>query len=317
MRSPDLPPLPGRQRSSQPLDLQPLDSWHAPPPRPPLVPAGGLYRRGGALACREDSLRHTGATSPKGGDRAAYRRAVTATIWSFVATAAFALFVLLPWRGRADTLDFVTGFLVEKSLSVDNLFVFLMLFEYFRVPNQHAERVLRWGIMSALVLRGAMIAVGVVAVQRFRPVLLLFAAILIVSAWKMLQPEAEEEELSENFVMRLARRIVPATDEYDGDRFFTRVRGRVRATPLLVVLVCVELSDILFAVDSVPAVISITHDPLIVYTSNIFALLALRSLYMLLSRSVQQLRYLRHAVATILEVSNFWLNVGLGHFDFW
>lgn len=207
--------------------------------------------------------------------------------------------VVLPMKGTQATLDFVTGFLVEKSLSVDNLFVFLMLFEYFHVPDEYTERVLRWGIMSALVLRGFMIAMGVAAVERFRPVLLVFAVILIASAYKMLQPE-NEEDLADNAVMRIARWLVDATDEYDGDKFFTKVAGVRRATPMFVVLICIELSDVLFAVDSIPAVVGITHDPFIVYSSNIFALMALRSLYLILAKSVQQLLYLRHAVAAIL-----------------
>ena len=145
-----------------------------------------------------------------------------------------------------------------------------------------------------------MIAVGVAAVQRFRPVLLAFAVVLIVSAYKMLQPEGEDEDLKDNMVMKIARRLVNAQDEYDGDKFFSRSTGVRRATPMLVVLICIELSDVIFAVDSIPAVVGITQDPFIVYTSNIFALMALRSLYLILSKSVQQLIYLRHAVATIL-----------------
>jgi TerC family integral membrane protein len=174
-----------------------------------------------------------------------------------------------------------------------------MIFEYFHVPDEYTERVLKWGIMSALVLRGVMIAMGVAAVERFRPVLLLFALILIWSSYKMLQPE-NDEDLSDNAVMKIARWLVDATDEYDGDAFFTTVKGTRRATPMLVVLVCIELSDVLFAVDSIPAVVGITHDPFIVYSSNIFALMALRSLYLILAKSVQQLLYLRHAVAAIL-----------------
>lgn len=175
-----------------------------------------------------------------------------------------------------------------------------MLFQYFKVPEHRTQRVLTWGIMSALVLRGGMIAVGVAAVQRFRHVLLLFAVVLLVSAYKMLGSDEGEEDLSENTVMRIARFLVSATDQYDGDRFFTVIEGQRRATPMLVVLICIELSDVVFAVDSIPAVVGITQDPFIVYTSNAFALLALRSLYLLLSKSIQQLRYLRHAVALIL-----------------
>jgi len=297
------PHLVHRERDGASSALRPLNSWHAPVPSSSNGSPGlGLLHAGRERRRRE--LLAAGAlditvSSSKGGTAQQQRRAVIATIWSFVATAAFAVFVVLPFKGTQATLDFTTGFLVEKSLSVDNLFVFLMLFEYFHVPDEYTERVLRWGIISALVLRGFMIAMGVAAVEQFRPVLLVFALILIVSAYKMMQPE-NEEDLSDNAVMRIARWLVDATDEYDGDKFFTTVGGVRRATPMLVVLICIELSDVLFAVDSIPAVVGITHDPFIVYTSNIFALMALRSLYLILAKSVQQLLYLRHAVAAIL-----------------
>jgi len=292
-------PLLGRQGSGSP-SLRPIDDWHAATPsRLHQLHSGRDRRRRELLAAIEQ-----GTPLPlhesKGGSAMQQRHAIMATIWSFVITALFAFGFVLPYRGQKDCLDFVTGFLVEKSLSVDNLFVFLMLFEYFKVPEESQERVLRWGIMSALVLRGVMIGVGVAAVQRFKPVLLVFALILIVSAYKMLQPEGDEEDLHDNAVMKIARWCVSATDEYDGDKFFTKVDGVRRATPMLVVLICIELSDVLFAVDSIPAVVGITQDPFIVYSSNIFALMALRSLYLILSKSVQQLIYLRHAVATIL-----------------
>ena len=271
--------------------LQPLDSWHV---QPPSLRRGALRDRSRAgspsLPITDAKVRQ----SPQ------YRQAIHATIWSFIVTFLFALFVVLPWKGQQATLDFFTGFLVEKSLSVDNLFVFLMLFQYFKVPVRHTQRVLTWGIFSALVLRGIMIAIGVAAVQRFRWVLLIFALVLMFSAYKMLGEDDDAEDLSENYVMKIARWMVDATDQYDGDRFFTAVGGKSRATPMLVVLVCIELSDVIFAVDSIPAVVGITQDAFIVYSSNAFALLALRSLYLLLSRSIQQLHYLRHAVALIL-----------------
>ena len=267
--------------------LHPLDDWHAPAP-PGMTQAGRDRRRRELLAALE-SKTTLPLTESKGGNAMQQRQAIIMTIWSFVATAAFAFFFVLPYRGHKATLDFVTGFLVEKSLSVDNLFVFLMLFEYFKVPEQYTERVLRWGIMSALVLRGVMIAVGVAAVQRFRPVLLAFALILVVSAWKMISEGDEDEDLKDNMVrtpwrnahrcatavlnatdrcvyfvlarqvMKIARKLVSATDEYDGDKFFTKVDGVRRATPMLVVLICIELSDVLFAVDSIPAVVGITQ----------------------------------------------------------
>jgi tellurite resistance protein TerC len=280
-----MPSLPG---------LTPIDSWHIAPPRPPSLSRSALRRHG---TTDPNSLPLTSARATRSPQ---YRQAIVATIWSFVVTIMFAVFIVYPMKGERATMDFFTGFLVEKSLSVDNLFVFLMLFQYFRVPERHTQRVLTWGIVSALVLRGGMIAVGVAAVLRFRWVLLIFAFILILSAYKMLGEDDDETELSENYVMRIARYLVDASDEYDGDKFFTRVGGKRRATPMLVVLICIELSDVIFAVDSIPAVLGITQDPFIVYTSNAFALLALRSLYLLLSRSLQQLHYLRHAVALIL-----------------
>lgn len=281
--------------------LHPLDDWHSMPGEGVgLVHAGRERRRRDLVAALESQTELPVTTESKGGTTVQHRSAVINTIWSFVATFVFAFAVVLPYKGKQGTIDFITGFLVEKSLSVDNLFVFLMLFEYFKVPDQYTERVLRWGIMSALVLRGVMIAVGVAAVQRFRPVLLGFALILIVSAYKMLQHGDDDEDLQDNAVMKIARRLVSATDEYDGDKFFTKVDGVRRATPMLVVLICIELSDVLFAVDSIPAVVGITQDAFIVYSSNIFALMALRSLYLILSKSVQQLVYLRHSVATIL-----------------
>ena len=298
--------------------LQPLDGWHASPPMP-----GQIKVRRGAGFNRQAQLVASG--DAKGYQQPSTSHAITTTIWSFVVTLAFGLGVVYPMKGRGGTMDFFTGFLVEKSLSVDNLFVFLMLFEYFKVPEAYQQRVLKWGIISALVLRGFMIALGIGVIQRFRPMLLLFAGILVVSAWKMLQVRAppprrpaadapaslahpprplaqpeDDMDMADNPVMKIARKLVDATDTYDGDKFFTTIQGVRKATPMLVVLICIELSDVVFAIDSIPAVVGITQDPFIVYTSNAFALLALRSLYVLLSKSVQHLHYLRHAVALIL-----------------
>lgn len=221
-------------------------------------------------------------------------------MWSFVATALFAVFVILPLRGQRGVIDFVTAYLVEESLSVDNLFVFLMIFNYFRVPEYYTQRVLKWGILTAFVLRGVMIGLGVELVRCFRAAWLFFAVVLIISAVKMLKGDDDEGEASENAIMRFARKVVGATGEYDGDKFFTMVNGERKATPMLVVLVCIELSDVVFAVDSIPAVMGISSDPLVIWTSNVFALIALRSLFALLARFVQELYYLRHAVALIL-----------------
>ena len=187
------PPLPKKQQSG--ASFHPMEEWL--PSAADHHGAIGLSHAGRDRR-RRDVMDQGSPSAPllpmseqKGGHAVERRRAIQATIWSFVATAVFALGVVLPYRGTKATLDFITGFLVEKSLSVDNLFVFLMIFEYFKVPEHRTERVLRWGILTALVLRGIMIAIGVAAVERFRPVLLAFAVVLIVSAYKMLQSEGE------------------------------------------------------------------------------------------------------------------------------
>ena len=223
-----------------------------------------------------------------------------ATLWSFVATAAFAFGFILPYRGRKDTIDFVTGFLVEKSLSVDNLFVFTLIFSYFKVPRAGEERVLNVGILSALVLRGAMILGGVEVVNRFEPALLGFAAVLLYSSYSMFTAGEEEEDLEDNQLIQGVRRLIPVTNRYDGTNFFTEVDGRPAATPLLLVLVAIELSDLIFAVDSIPAVFGVSRDPFIIYTSNIFAIVGLRSLYSLVADSLDEFAYLDKAIAAVL-----------------
>uniref|UniRef100_A0A7S4C0M4 Uncharacterized protein n=1 Tax=Chrysotila carterae TaxID=13221 RepID=A0A7S4C0M4_CHRCT len=292
---------------SDPL-LEPLERWQ--PSLPSMRLGSG---RGGSLTSRAELLAAR-RNADKGSTSLAYKRAIWATIWSFVATAVFGVAVILPLKGGGGCMNFFTAFLVEKSLSVDNLFVFLMLFEYFRVPERYTQRVLKWGILSALVLRGFMIAAGVAVVRRFRPVLLVFALVLVVSAIKMLAPE-DETDLVDNPVMKFARRFVKATDKYDGEKFFTIEKGERRATPLFVVLIMIEISDVIFAVDSIPAVVGISQDPLIVYSSNIFALMALRSLYLLLSKSVETLYYLKHAVALILLFVGLKMTAEFFHFE--
>ena len=199
-------------------------------------------------------------------------------------------------------MEFFAGYLVEQSLSVDNLFVFILLFEYFRVPASMQEKALRWGIIGALLMRGVMILVGVELVQRFRVVTLLFAGVLLASAAKLLtEGDHDDEEMGNNSLVRLSKAVTKSVEYYDGDKFFTKLRdGSSAATPLLLCVVCIELSDFVFAVDSIPAVLAITKDPFIVYSSNIFAIAALRSLYQVLSAAIAGLPYLRPAVALIL-----------------
>jgi len=204
------------------------------------------------------------------------------------------------FRGEQAGLEFFTGYLVEQSLSVDNLFVFLMLFNYFKVPQQYQDQVLTWGIIGAVVMRGIMIVLGIQMIEKFQFITLIFAGILLVSAYKLLTDNSEEEDLSDNYVLKLSNYVMKSTTEYDGDRFFTREKGVLLATPLLMCLICIEISDLVFAIDSIPAVLGVSHDPFIVYTSNIFAILGLRSLYTVISKAVADLPYLKPAVALVL-----------------
>ncbi|CAM9325924.1 unnamed protein product [Discosporangium mesarthrocarpum] len=204
-------------------------------------------------------------------------------------------------KGKQSGMEFFTGYLVEQSLSVDNLFVFIMLFEYFKVPQEFQSRVLTWGIIGAISMRAVMIVVGVAVLERFRWVTLLFAGILVVSSAKLLMDHDDEEgEMENNGMVKVSKWLVNSTDKYDGEKFFTIVDGVKRATPLLLCLVCIELSDFVFAVDSIPAVLGISKDSFIVYTSNVFAILALRSLYTLVSHAITDLPYLKPAVALVL-----------------
>ncbi|KAG5177832.1 integral membrane protein TerC family-domain-containing protein [Tribonema minus] len=230
-----------------------------------------------------------------------YATALRNTLLSIAGAALFGAGITYV-KGTELALEYFAGYIVEQSLSVDNLFVFLLLFEYFSVPVAYQGRVLQWGIIGAVILRGIFVALGQAALESFQPVLLIFAGILLVSSYKLLTEggDGEEESLHNNKIVQVSKRLLRATEEYDGDRFFTMVDGMRRATPLLLVLVCVEASDLVFAVDSIPAVFGVTKDPLIVYSSNIFAILNLRSLYTVLSTAVGDLVYLRPAVALVL-----------------
>lgn len=228
-----------------------------------------------------------------------YKSAVIKTILVVAAAGAFGIGTWVV-KGRKSALEFFAGYLVEQSLSVDNLFVFIMLFDYFQVPLGFQSRVLTWGIIGAMSMRLVMILVGVAAIKRFHSVIIIFAGILIASAWKLLQESEEKEDLEHNIVMKIANMMVRSTTKYDGEKFFTMIDGVRYATPLLMCLICIELSDFVFAVDSIPAVIGVSHDPFIVYTSNLFAIAALRSLYTLVAKAISDLPYLKPAVALVL-----------------
>jgi len=199
--------------------------------------------------------------------------------------------------------EFFAGYLVEQSLSVDNLFVFLLLFEYFRVPLASQDRVLNWGIYGAIVMRAIMIGVGAAALERFHAILLVFAAILVYSSAKTLIPQGddeEEEDFSENTIVKFSRGLIDSTDTFDGSNFFTIVDGVKKATPLFICMIALEISDVVFAVDSIPAVFGVTSNPIVVFSSNMFAIMGLRSLYTILSKAASDLKYLEPAVGLVL-----------------
>jgi tellurite resistance protein TerC len=204
------------------------------------------------------------------------------------------------WFGTQRALEFLTGYAIEKALSVDNLFVFLVIFTYFSVPAAYQHRVLFYGILGALVLRVIFILVGASLLHHFHWVIYLFGAFLIYTGIRFLFHAPEEFDPARSYAVRLFRWFVPTSEAYDGPRFFTRENGRRRATPLLLVLATVEATDVVFAVDSIPAIFAITEDPFIVYTSNVFAILGLRSLYFLLSGSISKFQYLHIGLALVL-----------------
>jgi tellurite resistance protein TerC len=202
--------------------------------------------------------------------------------------------------GPTAGVEFTTAWLLEKSLSVDNLFVFALIFGYFRVPREFQHRVLFLGVLGALVFRGIFLAAGVAVVSRFTAVLFAFAAVLLYSGYKLLKDEDESYDPGGSVAVRLLRRIVPVRDEYSGTRFFVREAGRRVATPLLAVVVAVEAADLVFAVDSVPAVLAVSDDAFIVYTSNAFAILGLRALYFMLAGLLDRFHHLGRGLALIL-----------------
>jgi tellurite resistance protein TerC len=202
--------------------------------------------------------------------------------------------------GAERGLEFLTGWLIEKSLSVDNIFVFAVIFGALGIPALHQHRVLFWGILTALLLRAIMIFAGVAMLARFHWLIYVFGAFLILTGIKLLRERGRASNPEDAWALRLARRLIPSTPRLDGDRFFTVENGRRVATPLFLALVLVEFTDVIFAVDSIPAILAITRDPFIVFTSNIFAILGLRSLYFLLAGLVDRFRYLKVGLAAVL-----------------
>ena len=212
----------------------------------------------------------------------------------------FGLFIL--WReGTQQALEYYTGYLIELSLSVDNLFVFLLIFTYFCVRADAQPKVLKWGILGAIVMRLLMIGVGAFLLHRFNWIVYVFGALLVVTGIRMFLQKEERVDLERNPVVRLARRLIPLSPSYDGTRFVTRsIGGKVLATPLLLVLIVVEWSDLVFAIDSIPAIFAVTRDPFLVYSSNVFAILGLRALYFVLAGMLDKFVYLKPGISFIL-----------------
>lgn len=208
--------------------------------------------------------------------------------------------LVFAWRGVTAGTEYLAGYFIEYSLSMDNVFVFAMLFTYFAVPAAYQHRVLFWGVVGAIVLRGIFIAGGAVLIEAFHATLYVFGAILVVTGVRMALARGHAMDPERNVILRLVRRFVPLTDGYRGQSFFVREAGRRLATPLFAVLVVVEATDVVFAIDSVPAIFAITTDPFIVYTSNAFAILGLRSLYFLLAGLIHRFVYLKLALGALL-----------------
>ena len=225
-----------------------------------------------------------------------------AMLWSvawITMAAAFAVLVFF-WHGHKPALEFVTGYVIELSLSVDNLFVFLLIFRFFKVSPEQQHRVLFWGIIGALIMRGLFILVGVGLISRFAWVTYLFGALLLFSGVKLFFQEESEIHPENNPVLKIVRKLVPVTNDYEGGKFFVR-RAGLYATPLFIVLIVVETTDVAFAVDSIPAILAITLNAFIVYTSNVFAIMGLRSMYFALAGLMEMFRYLHYGLALVLS----------------
>ena len=243
---------------------------------------------------------------------------VWSIVWIGLALAYMGLIWWLHPAGHVKAMEFLTGYVIEESLSVDNLFVFLLIFAYFRVPKEYQHNCLFWGILGAMVMRAVFIVAGVALIQRFEWVLYIFGAILVYSGIKMGAEQDKEIEPEKNPVLKLFRRCLPVTPDYVGKKFFTRINGGLWATPLLVVLVVIETTDVVFAVDSIPAVLGITHDPFIVYTSNIFAIMGLRAMFFALAGVMNMFHHLHYGLCAILVfigtkmLASHWLHIPIG-----
>jgi tellurite resistance protein TerC len=208
--------------------------------------------------------------------------------------------IIFYWRGQQQALEFFTGYLVEKALSIDNIFVFIMIFTYFQVPSKYQHKVLFWGILGALIMRVIFIFAGVALIEKFHFTIYIFGALLIYTGYKMFYHNNAKIEPDKNPVIRFFKKFMPVTPDLHGDKFFVKHSGKQFATPLFLVLILIETTDLIFAVDSIPAILAITQDQFIVYTSNVFAILGLRSLYFALAGVVHRFWLLSYGLAVVL-----------------
>lgn len=234
-------------------------------------------------------------------------RTKEAVIWSLVWVSLALVFNAGLWWmfGEQRALEFLTGYVIEKSLAVDNIFVFIVIFAYFKVPSIYQHRVLFWGILGALVMRALFIGIGAVLLAKFHWVIYIFGGILVLTAIKMLVQKEGDQDPGSNPAVKLFRRFVPMTQDYRGSAFLVRENGKWLATPLLLVLVVLEFTDLVFAVDSIPAIFAVTGDPFIVFTSNIFAILGLRAMFFLLAGVMGKFHYLKTGLAFVLGFVGF------------
>jgi tellurite resistance protein TerC len=228
-----------------------------------------------------------------------FKEALCWTSFFFSMSMLFAL-LLATTRGKEEATEFLTGYIIELSLSMDNVFVIALIFSYFRVPLQYQHRVLFWGILGAMVMRGIMIWIGIELITRFEWMLYVFGGFLVLTGVKMVFSDQEGVDPEKNPIIRLTRRLFPVTSEFSGQKFILKVNGRRILTPLALVLLMVETTDLIFAVDSIPAIFAVTQKPFIVFTSNVFAILGLRSLYFLLANAIVYFRYLKFGLSVVL-----------------
>ncbi len=221
-------------------------------------------------------------------------------------------------RGSTSGAEYLAGYLIEYSLSMDNVFVFAVLFAYFGIPAQYQHRLLFWGVLGAIVFRAIFIVAGIALLESFHFVVYVFGALLLFTAWRMVTAGTDNLDPSANPILKLMRRVVRVTEDFDGQKFFTRRNGALWATPLFAALVVIETSDIMFAIDSVPAILAITTDTFIVFTSNAFAIMGLRSLYFLLAGLIERFEYLKYGLAALLAFAGLKMLLSdIVHIDVW